>query len=258
MPSLKIKLLGQSGCILSLYKNKIMIDPYLSNSAEKLINKSLKRMQPINFNFEEVVDVNFVIITHDHIDHCDPWTINKIKKINPNIKYIGPIKVIKILKKLGIKSKQIQLAQEKWINLSEEFRIKAIPACHPNIIRDKKNNLLTVGYLIKNRFNDSVFYHSGDTCIDDQIINIIKKNPKIKLAFLPVNENNFFRNKNNIIGNMSIREAFQFCDEIGIPNLVPLHWDMFKSNCAYPEEMKLIYEKMNFKFKLILSKEFEI
>lgn len=255
---MKIKLLGQSGCLISLNDNKIVIDPYLSNSAMKLINSSLKRMKPINFNYDQAKKIDWVLISHDHIDHCDPWTLRKFLKANPQLRYLGPVSVIKKLKSIGIKDKNIYLAKEKWFNISKELAVLSIPASHPDIHRDKNNNLSCVGYLIKNKLNNSIIYHSGDTSVHSDIIKKLKRISNIKVALLPVNEKNFFKERENIIGNMSIREAFQLCEELKIPNLIPIHWDLFEQNSVPIEEIKLIYKKLKFSFKLLLSKTVEI
>tara|TARA_B100001287_G_scaffold29419_2_gene21013 strand:- start:2265 stop:3032 length:768 start_codon:yes stop_codon:yes gene_type:complete len=255
---MKIKLLGQSGCLISFNDKRIIIDPYLSNSAMKLINSSLKRLRPTNFNYNQAKKIDWVFITHDHIDHCDPWTLGRFLKVNPNIRYMGPVTVVKILKSIGIKDKYIYLCKEKWFNISKEFKVLSIPACHPKIHRDKNNNLRCVGYLIKNRFNNSIIYHSGDTSVHSDIIKKLKKISNIKVALLPVNEKNFYKDRDNIIGNMSIREAFYLCKELKIPNLIPVHWDMFEQNSVHIEEIKLIYRKLKFRFKLLTSRINEI
>ena len=50
---------------------------------------------------------------------------------------------------------------------------------------------------------------------------------------------------------MSIREAFGLTDELNIKQLFPVHWDMFEINSALPEEIDIIYNSYQWKFKLI-------
>ena len=73
---------------------------------------------------------------------------------------------------------------------------------------------------------------------------------EIDYAFLPVNEKNFIASITNIIGNMSVREAFHFAEKIGAKRLVPMHYDMFANNRVYPEEIELLYDKIQPSFKL--------
>jgi L-ascorbate metabolism protein UlaG (beta-lactamase superfamily) len=43
---------------------------------------------------------------------------------------------------------------------------------------------------------------------------------------------NYFRNKKNIIGSMSNREAFQFAEDIGVKLFIPTHWDIFEKKSS--------------------------
>jgi L-ascorbate metabolism protein UlaG (beta-lactamase superfamily) len=73
----------------------------------------------------------------------------------------------------------------------------------------------------------------------------------IDIALLPVNEDNFFRRRRGIVGNMTIREAFGLAAEVGIRRVVPVHWDMFAVNSASPEEIKAVYRADAWPFDLI-------
>ncbi|MNL04093.1 hypothetical protein D3C87_1246520 [compost metagenome] len=76
---------------------------------------------------------------------------------------------------------------------------------------------------------------------------------RIDVAILPVNERNFFKERQGIIGNMSIREAFGLAEEIGAKHVLPMHWDMFAPNSVFEEEIRLVYELLNPPFEMILN-----
>ena len=77
----------------------------------------------------------------------------------------------------------------------------------------------------------------------------------INTVILPINEHNYFREKIGIIGNMGIRDAFNFAESLRTDQLIPIHWDLFKCNSVYKEEIILFYNllKPNFKLNLIES-----
>jgi hypothetical protein len=54
-----------------------------------------------------------------------------------------------------------------------------------------------------------------------------------------------------IVGNMSIREAFGLAAEVGIEQVVPVHWDMFVVNSTSPKEIEAVYESTSWQFELI-------
>ena len=99
---MRIKTLGQGGLLITFRKITILVDPYLSNSVQDRESHDLKRLFEIPYNPKDLKNINWILITHDHLDHCDPDTIPYIAKASPCCKFIGPITVRKLLKKWGI------------------------------------------------------------------------------------------------------------------------------------------------------------
>ena len=59
-----------------------------------------------------------------------------------------------------------------------------------------------------------------------------------------MNERNYYREKRGIIGNLTVREALGFAQEIDAKQVIPIHWDMFSLNNALPEEIELLRSKI--------------
>lgn len=246
-----IRLLGQSGCRFSFPGVTIYLDPYLSNSVQDLDASDLARCVPIPFTPHSVVDADIVLLTHEHIDHCDPQTIPAVAAASPQARFIGSAPVVSRLKEWGIASERISLAVEDWTQLSPGLRVHATPAAHPEIERDADNNLRCVGYLLE--YEDQILYLAGDTSARQEIIDSLREHGPIHTAFLPVNEHNYFRGRRGIIGNMSVREAFQFAVEIRARQVVAVHWDMFSVNSVDPDEIRLIHQILKPDFNLLLQ-----
>lgn len=249
-----IKLLGQSGCRLDFLTTVIYVDPYLSNSVKEFDSSDLERLVPIQIEPKKVFDADVVLITHEHIDHCDPQTLPQLAIASPNAIFMGPAPVIAILKSWGILPSRLILASEGWIELSPDLQVHAIPAAHPEIKRDENGNLSAVGYLLK--FAGKNIYLAGDTSVRQEVIDALNVIGPVHTAFLPVNEQNFFRGRRGIIGNMTVREAFQFAQEVEAKQVVAVHWDMFAINAAYPEEISIIHQRMKPGFTLLLRPNF--
>lgn len=241
--------LGQSGLKINNANKCILIDPYLSNSVQELDSFDLKREVPILYKPEELTNVEYILFTHEHIDHCDPHTVPIIAANNPKAKLIGPYLVREKLSEWNISSERIISLKNTEIDLGNGCTILSVPAAHPKLDYTSDHFPKSVGWLIK--YKENLIYLSGDTKVHEKIIDFLKKMPRIDLAILPVNEDNFFRRRRGIIGNMSIREAFQLTDELEIKNLFPVHWDMFEANSALPEEIKIIYEGYKWSFQLV-------
>lgn len=246
---MKIEHLGQSGLKIDHNKQSILIDPYLSNSVEILDSPDLVRQVPIKYKPEDLRNINWILISHEHIDHCDPHTIPILAKVNPKAKFIGPEPVRNILKKWNINPSNIVKLSDREINLGDNIKILPVPSSHPKHLLSNDGYPSTVGWIIDNK--KTRIYIAGDTNVTEQIISFLKSTPQIDIAILPVNEDNFFRRRRGIIGNMSIREAFGLTDELNIKKLFPVHWDMFESNSVPPQEIDIIYNSYEWNFKLI-------
>lgn len=249
-----VRMLGQSGCRLELAGQIIYIDPYLSNSVEVLDAPDLIRKVPISLKPEQVTDADWVLLTHEHIDHCDPHTIPKLAKASPQARFVGPQSVLETLTQWGIAADRLVRAPNDWLPLADGLTINAVPAAHPDLTRYEDGSYRAVGYLLKTQ--RATLYMAGDTRLCEELIDALKNSGPIHTAFLPVNEINYFRNRRGIIGNMSVREAFGLAQELGFEQVVAVHWDMFAINEVYPEEIRLVHQKMGCHFNLLLNPTF--
>ncbi len=250
MSRVPIQMLGQSGCKFSFPEVNVYVDPYLSNSVQELDAQDLVRLVPIPFSPSDVRDADWILITHDHIDHCDPSTIPYIANASPQAMFIGPPAARKWLQQWGVAEERLFTASESWRLLTSRLRVCAVPAAHPEVSRDENGNLICVGYLLE--FDGKLIYIAGDTFVQQEIIDAIMVHGEVHTAILPINEHNYFLERRGILGNMSVREAFRLAEEIGASNVIPVHWDMFAINSVSEEEIRLLYRNLNPPFSLLL------
>ena len=242
--------LGQTGFRFQFSNCVLFIDPYLSNSVQELDNNRLSRLRKPPILPEEIIDADYVLITHEHLDHCDPYTLEPLYKNCPNCIFVCPKPVTKILNSIGIYSKNIIVVHNDDLQLGC-FHVTPIPSAHPNLEIDVDGFSRFLGYIIK--CNGKVLYHAGDTSVNESIIEELSKQEVIDIGFIPVNEKNYYRDRQGIIGNMSVREAFQFSEDIGLKVLVPTHWDMFSQNQVFKEEIELIYKLLKPSFEVVFE-----
>lgn len=251
--SIPIKTLGQSGLKFAFAGVTVYVDPYLSNAVQELDAPDLERQVDVPFKPENVTDADWVLITHEHIDHCDPHTLPKLAEASPQARFLGPAPVLEILKSWGINETRLLLAEENWQSLANNLEVLAIPAAHLTVERDVYKRLRYIGFLLK--YHNNKIYIAGDTVVCDELITALKAQLPIHTAFLPVNEHNYFKNRRGIIGNMSAREAFQLAHELKFKQVVALHWDMFAINAVSPAEIRLVYDTMRPDFDLLINPE---
>ena len=249
---IEFQLLGQAGVKIHCFGKHIYVDPYLSNSVAELVNKNFQRLTDPPMTPSSVTNADWVLITHDHMDHCDPKTLPQLAKASPKAHFLAPKPCLSAMKSWGIDPARLHLATDMAENmvhhLTDSISLTVIPAAHPTIERDLQGHPRFVGFVL-NIANHRI-YLSGDTSANFEVMSAAKAAGPLHTAFLPVNEANFFRDLDGIIGNMSLREAFGFATEIGCQNVVPVHWDLFDGNEVTPQEIEAVYRRHSFAFHI--------
>lgn len=216
---LAVWFLGQNGVLIKGNDGKtICIDPYLAPDDHRAYQPPLKP--------EKLKNIDYILITHDHDDHLDPYSIKRIAENNSKTKFIAPKYCEKLLSDCGVNPSQIIFANTET-EFTEELDIQAIPAAHEEFDYSIDYDHRFVGYLF--RFNGVTVYHAGDTLVYPELVNKLKE-AEIDLAFLPINGRDYFRNENGILGNMDVREAIELGVAAGVHTIFPLHYDMFFGN----------------------------
>ena len=85
--------LGQSGYLLQWKGERVLIDPYLSDSLTKkyaATDMPHMRMGERVMDPELLTNISIVTSSHNHTDHLDAETLIPVLKNNPGVKFIIP------------------------------------------------------------------------------------------------------------------------------------------------------------------------
>lgn len=199
-----IRWIGQSGYILKTGQTKIAIDPYLSDSVNRVAGRPRLRPIPVK---PEALACDGVICTHNHLDHLDPDTVCAM-----------PREQFFITTKEG-KEALARLGRENAAALAEGERIKigdcSITAVYAN------HTVEAFGIILQ--AEGKTVYFSGDTLFDEKLFEISRFKPDMTLICI-----------NGKLGNMNVEEALITAKNIGAKINVPNHYDMFASNSEDP------------------------
>lgn len=215
---MKITFLGQAGLLFDLDGVKVMIDPYLSNSVEKVESKNYRR-QPIDKSCFDVKP-DILILTHNHLDHTDPETLEKLFSKHNGICVLASGNAWQTVRKFGGDNNYIMF-NRGTVWTEKGIRFEAIHAEHSD---DR-----AIGVIIS--YGGSNYYITGDTLYNKKVINDI--NLPIDAVFLPIN---------GAGNNMNMTDAARFAEIIKAKVVVPVHFGMFDN---------LNPEDFNFKNKVI-------
>jgi len=241
--------LGQSGFLLQWNKQRILLDPYLSDSLTKKYadtNKRHVRMSERVVAPELLKNILIVTSSHNHTDHLDAETLVPIIKNNPKIDFIIPEANRKFV------AERIHCENDFPIGLNAgqsitigDFTFHGIPSKHNEIEKDENGNCKYMGYVIE--FGKCKIYHSGDTLWFDRMIDILKPF-EVDVALLPINGNDPAR---GVAGNLNCREAAQLAKAINAQCVIPCHYNMFTFNTADVREFVKEAEQINQAYKIM-------
>ena len=216
---MKITWLGQAGLLLEKGDFKIMIDPYFSDSVAKVNPKNYRRV-PMREEFW-AVKPDVLIFTHNHLDHYDPATAQKLLS-GGNMLVLAPGSVWGEVRKLGGDHNYVLFNRHtSWTE--KGIRFTAVKAEH--------SDPTPIGVIIDD--GERKYYITGDTLYNEEIFADIPKD--IYALFLPVN---------GAGNNMNKVDAARFAQRIGAKKVVPIHFGMFDELTArdFPCENKVIPE----------------
>lgn len=211
--------LGQVGVVLKADGVIAYIDPFLSDPTGH-------RAVPILIQPEEVTHADVVFITHIHIDHLDPTTVRGIAKASPQAKFVAPLNCHQTLLDCGVtENRIIHPPVDQPFDLGI-LHFYAIPSAHYGFDEvDGQPSYL--GYCIT--LNGVRIYHAGDTILYDGLEERVRTFAP-DIAFLPINGRDYYREKRDIVGNLTFWEAAQLAVNVGVKLVIPTHWDMFPHN----------------------------
>ena len=199
---MKIRPLGQSGYIVKTASTEIIIDPYLSDSVNRVAGRP--RLLPIPIEPKNI-SCDAVICTHNH--HLDPDTIAEISDKQFFITTAEGKEKLKELGKLNVKA--LNVGESANIGNVE---ITAVFADH---------TVEAFGIILK--AEGKTLYFSGDTLYNEKLFEISSYKPDFTFICI-----------NGRLGNMNVSEALTVAKRIGAKINVPNHYDMFASNSENP------------------------
>lgn len=205
-----------------------MVDPYLSDSVEAINPKNWRRVAVDERLFEE--DIDMIVITHDHLDHLDPQTLERFLKKDKILTVLAPYNAWQQVRKNG-KDHNYVMFNRGTVWTQDGITFTAVKAEH--------SDLTAIGFII----DDGEFkvYVTGDTLYNKDIFSELPKN--LDAVFLPVN---------GVGNNMNISDAKRFAKMTEAKKAIPIHWGMFDEldvsdfdlvNAIIPK----IYEEVKFK-----------
>ncbi|MEA4888969.1 MAG: MBL fold metallo-hydrolase [Clostridiaceae bacterium] len=225
--------LGQETILIKQQDLYLLFDPYLSGYVDQYFSTETvvwKRNYPEPIAPAELDFIDYVFCTHAHGDHADPLTLSAIAQASPAAVFIGSAPVLEVYAACGIDARRIMPAKaDQMIQLDKGLMVMPIPAAHEELHPTADGSYEELSFITE--IAGIRIYHAGDCCLYDGLIERLNG---VDVACLPINGRDYFRRKNDIIGNFDAPEAIRLAHAAGISLLIPMHFDLYSVNCVNP------------------------
>jgi L-ascorbate metabolism protein UlaG (beta-lactamase superfamily) len=159
-----VVMLGHATVFIRLAGKQILIDPLLGNVPVPNVPllSSSKRFSEFPIDPKKLVNLDYILISHSHYDHCDKGSLKLLQKQNPNAKVLTGLRMKELMQDWMPKH-DIQEAGwfQKYIT-DKSVEIVFVPSCHwSNRGLNDANETLWGGFILKSA--SKTVYFGGDS-----------------------------------------------------------------------------------------------
>ncbi len=213
---------GHSTLLIQMDGLNILTDPIWSDRASPVSFAGPKRLTPPGLPFEQLPQIDAVIISHNHYDHLDKSTIVKLAKQNTHITFFVPIGVGDFLKDLGVSHhEELDWWQSVRLN-GMEFVCTPSQHFSGRSLWDRNETLWCSWAVIGTEHR---FYFAGDTGYFPGFKEIGERYGPFDLAAVPIGayRPRWFMSPVHT----SPTEALDVYRDVQAKYFVPIHWGTF-------------------------------
>jgi L-ascorbate metabolism protein UlaG (beta-lactamase superfamily) len=232
---------GHSSYYLQLDGKKFLVDPVLSGNASpvRFTTKSFKGSDV--YTVDDIPEIDYLLITHDHYDHLD---YNTVVKLKPKVKkVITGLGVGAHLERWGYEPKLI--VEKDWNEehvLHNGFVINTAPARHFSGRSFKRNISLWLSFVLTTPTQR--IYIGGDSGYDSHFKTIGQQFGPFDLVILENGQYNQYWKHIHMMPD----EVVQAAEDLKAKMLLPVHWSKFSLSLhAWDEPMIRVIKEANFK-----------
>jgi L-ascorbate metabolism protein UlaG (beta-lactamase superfamily) len=225
--------LGQAGFALRAQGSTLLIDPFLSERAD--------RIAPPPVAPHDLGGVDAILVTHEHRDHLDVASLPELLDASPGARLIVPAPLVADVAALVGSARVIGAWVDQDIAVAGAH-VTPVPALHGITVadaytfgRELSGGLCRyLGYVID--LGGVRIYHAGDTIGYEGMAELLRA-LHVDVALLPINGRDAGREARGIVGNLGPAEAADLAAAAAIPTLVPMHYDGIAGNTASVDEL---------------------
>ncbi|MCZ4222661.1 MBL fold metallo-hydrolase [Pedobacter rhodius] len=212
---------GHSSYLIKIDDKRILVDPVFSKRPSPFSFIGSKAFPGTDFvKAEEFLNIDVLVITHDHYDHLD---YQSILKIAPHTKKIvTSIGVGAHLERWGVAIEKVnELCWNATAELFNAVKFTAVPARHFTGRKFKRNQTLWSAFVLETA--DYKIFLGGDSGYDAHFEKIGNDHGPFDIALLECGQYNEFWPYIHMFPEQTVQAALDLKTKI----LMPVHWGKF-------------------------------
>ena len=212
--------IGHSTFLIQIDGITLLTDPIFGNASPLF-----KRIFPPGIALDQIIPIDYILISHNHRDHMDAPSLYNLRRFNPTV--CVPLG----LKKWFVQNSFIHTQELSWWEHVEietpsgkKLTFTFLPAYHwsQRGLLDR-NKTLWGSWLIQ--YDNWRIYFAGDTAYANHFKDIGVEYPHIDIALMPIGpcEPHEWMKKTH----MNAQQAVEGFIDLGAHHFVPMHWGTF-------------------------------
>ena len=217
--------IGHATFLIKLGNSTIITDPIFSKNAGPLFFGPKRYTEPA-LNLNELPKTEIFLLTHNHYDHQDMFTIKKFPYKDTRV--LLPLRLGKYFTKNGYKN----VNEMDWydeIKINQNLKITFLPAVHwsKRSLTDT-NKTLWGSFLIE--YKEKKILFNCDTGVGNIYKDLGEKYGPIDLTFINIGAYNFFPimpYKDKSVYHTNPEEALKVAQNLKSKKVIGMHWGTF-------------------------------
>lgn len=215
----KLVWLGHASFLLTINGKNILLDPVFGDIP------FIKRLIPFPASTDSIKQIDYVLLSHAHFDHCDKRSMQILAKQNPQMLILAPLKSTALLKSFD---KSIRVQEAGWYQQfqlnDEQIEVYFMPAFHwyKRSMNDD-NEILWGSFII--RVNGITLFFMGDSGYNAHFKEIAKFFPQIDYCMMGVGA--YKPSYMMKTSHTSPVEAVQAFEDLKGKYFIPMHYGTF-------------------------------
>ncbi len=230
----------------------ILTDPIFSKRASPIGLAGPKRMIPPAMNLKDLPKIDAVVISHNHYDHLDIWSLKKLYKLNPKTIFLVPMGDGKTLIRSGIKNVYEMNWWDAFNHSETTFNFTPVQHWSKRGFFDR-NKSLWGGWFLQTE--DLVLYHAGDTGYSSDFKTTQERLGAPDYSFIPIGayDPRWFMKDSHV----NPEEAVQIALDLKTSHSFGMHWGTFTLTdepvLEPPVRLKAALKERNLEFDFFIS-----